>query len=303
MNRPTLTLLCGIPGSGKTTYAKEIIKKHTNTIHLSSDSIRAELYGDESIQGNPSEVFSLMQKRAVDALYDGLNVIYDCTSITRKDRAGIIAACPKFVCIQCDIIWAPVETCIERDAARERTVGKEVIDKMLKRFQAPYYDEGINQIYLYLSDKNFDAYEYTNKLISGMEIPHDNPHHTLNILDHCAYAGNYIVKKLDFHSDCSDILWTAALYHDIGKPYVKAFVDSKGNPCDTAHYYQHQCVGAWMSYGMTVPIDGPGYKMFDIAWLVSTHMDPYLNTKYYNKLPAYLKKQVDLLHEADRNAH
>jgi hypothetical protein len=76
---------------------------------------------------------------------------------------------------------------------------------------------------------------------------------------------------------------------------VKAFFDSKGNPCENAHYYQHQCVGSWMSYGFEVtPF---------VAWLISTHMDPYLNTKYYNKLPAYLKKQVDLLHEADRNAH
>jgi len=32
-------------------------------------------------------------------------------------------------------------------------------------------------------------------------------------------------------------------------------------------------------------------------------MDPYLNTKYYNKLPTYLKKKVDLLHEADLAAH
>ena len=40
-----------------------------------------------------------------------------------------------------------------------------------------------------------------------------------------------------------------------------------------------------------------------IAWLISTHMDPYLNTKYYNKLPEFLKKQIDLLHEADVKAH
>jgi hypothetical protein len=85
------------------------------------------------------------------------------------------------------------------------------------------------------------------------------------------------------------------LAHDIGKPYVKAFVDSKGNACETAHYYQHNCVGAWMSYGLE-------YSPFG-AWLISVHMDPFLNTKYYNKLPAYLKKRVDLLHEADLAAH
>ena len=88
----------------------------------------------------------------------------------------------------------------------------------------------------------------------------------------------------------------AALTHDCGKPYVKSFTDSKGNPCEQAHYYQHQCVGAWMSYGFS---DATPY----VAWLISTHMDVYLNTKYYNNLSAFLKKDVDLLHEADLNAH
>ena len=301
MTKPTLILLCGLPGSGKTHYAKQILNDtyhEDKVIHLSSDNIRKELYGNEAIQGDSIEVFSLMQKRAVEALNNGLNVVYDSTAMTRKDRAGIIAVCPKFVNIQCDIVWAPIEVCIERDASRERTVGKEVINRMLKRFQAPYYDEGIDNIYIHLSDKNFDAYKYTDKLIYNMDIPHDNPHHTLNILDHCVDAGRYIAQKIGY-----GVIWNATLYHDIGKPYVKSFVDSKGNQCDVAHYYQHQCVGSWMSYGMTVYIDGPAYKMIDIAWLISTHMDPYLNTKYYNKLPAYLKKKVDLLHEADKAAH
>ena len=59
MNEQTkkLIILCGIPGSGKTTYAKKYIENNANTIHLSSDAIRKELYGDESVQGNPGEVF------------------------------------------------------------------------------------------------------------------------------------------------------------------------------------------------------------------------------------------------------
>lgn len=290
MNRPTLILLCGIPGSGKTTYAKKYIEEHNNTIHLSSDLIRKELYGDESIQGDPGEVFTLMQKRAIEALNNGLSVVYDSTAVTRKDRSGIIAACPKFAKIECHIIWAPISYCIYRDEfMRKRTVGKAVIDKMLKRFQAPFFDEGLDEIKVILPD-DFDTTEYECNYFYGMKIPHDNPHHTLNIFDHCMDAFKHSVDN-KFNFDIK----TAAIFHDIGKPYVKAFVDSKGNPCETAHYYQHQCVGAWISYGLEV---GPF-----VAWLISTHMEPFFNSKYYNKLPAYLKEQVDLLHEADLAAH
>ena len=292
MNRPTLILLVGIPGSGKTTYVQKYITEHRSTMHISSDQIRAELWGDESIQGDNNEVFSLMQSRAIEALNNGNNVIYDATNITRKDRAYIISQCPKFVKIEAHIIWAPIETCIERDVNRERTVGKEVIDRILKRFQAPYYDEGIDDIKLIWTTKDdFDPYLYLENLINDSDISHDNPHHTLNIKEHCNDAYHYAINH-----NFSSFLLMAAKYHDIGKPYVKAFVDSKGNPSEHAHYYQHQCVSAWMYYG----IDKHNYF---IAWLISTHMDPFLNTKYYNNLPTYLKKTVDLLHEADLASH
>ena len=290
MDRPTLILLVGPPGSGKTTYANKYIAEHSGPIHLSSDKIRAELWGNEATQGDNNEVFSLMQSRAIDALNNGQSVVYDATNVTRKDRSYIIAICPKFVKIEAHVVWAPIEACIERDAARERTVGKEVIDRMLKRFQAVYYDEGIDEIKVILPDE-FDENTYCDKLLDSMKLPHDNSHHTLNIYEHCVKACEYAARKVGINNDVTN----AALLHDIGKPYVKSFIDSKGNPCEQSHYYQHQCLGAYMAYGLMVnPL---------VVWLISTHMDPFLNTKYYNKLPAYLKNQVDLLHAADKAAH
>lgn len=289
MTIPKLILTVGIPGSGKTTYAKRYIQSHENTIHLSSDSIRKELYGDESIQGNPGEVFELMQCRTLDALKNGVNVVYDATNITRKDRSYIILLCPKFVQIEAHIVWAPIKTCIERDAARERTVGKEVIDKMLKRFQAPYYDEGIDTIEV-VFPYNFDTPQYFDECKDAMNIPHDNPHHTLNIHEHCYQAYRYMQEKTSEYN-----LALTAYWHDIGKPYTKEFKDTHGNPSEHAHYYQHHTVGAWMAYGLKLPVDA--------VWLISTHMDPFLNTKYYNNLPPFLKQKVDLLHEADLAAH
>ena len=164
---------------------------------------------------------------------------------------------------------------------------------MLKRFQAPYYDEGIDEIKVILPN-NFNQQKYIDDSMNAMKIPHNNPHHTLDIYDHCESAYKYIVSN----DMCDNTLALAASFHDIGKPYVKTFVNAKGEPSDTAHYYGHQCVGAWMVYGLVVD-----NIRVDVAWLVSTHMAPFLNEKYYRNLPSYLKTSIDLLHEADVAAH
>lgn len=280
-------MLVGISGSGKTTYAKKLIEEISGT-HLSSDSIRKELYGDESIQDDPSVVFDIMRKRALYGLDFGYNVIYDATNVTRKDRASILSVLPKYATIECHIVWAPIETCIERDAVRKRTVGKEVIDKMLKRFQAPFFEEGFDEIKVIYPD-DFNSYHYSCSVIDAMRIPHDNPHHTLGILEHCIEAEKYLKKNND------EELRIAARFHDVGKPYVKSFTNSKGEPCEYAHFYSHQCVSAWVAYGLKCSV----YTV----WLISTHMDPFLDTKYYRNLPPFLKEKIDLLHEADLNAH
>ena len=288
MNRVKLILLVGIPGCGKTTYAKNYIKE-CGGVHLSSDLIRKELYGDESTQGNPNEVFSLMQTRAVEALNNGQDVIYDATNITRKDRSSIISMCPKFVQIESHVVWAPIEACIERDASRDRTVGAEVIHKMLKRFQPPYYDEGIDEIEI-IWPKEFSPDDYAYDMWDKIKIPHDNPHHEFDVDKHCEAAYNYAFK---FNN--TDIL-NAAGWHDIGKSYTKAFVDNKGDPCEIAHYYSHHNYSGWIVYGLSfvTPL---------MAWLVGNHMEPFMNSKHYNNLPPYLKMLIDQLHECDLNAH
>ena len=91
--QPIFTMLVGIPGAGKSTWAKKNI--NTNTRYFSSDEIRKELYGDENFQGDPAEVFSVMQRRTVESLKSGFNVIYDATNVSRKNRRGILHSLPK----------------------------------------------------------------------------------------------------------------------------------------------------------------------------------------------------------------
>ena len=284
--RPTFVMLTGIPGSGKSTYADFIKNQHN--VYLSSDAIRKELFGNESCQEEHHKVFGLMQERTLEALKNGYDVIYDATNVTRKDRHRILSCLPAYVYKKCIIVWAPIEYCIERDAARERTVGLDVIKKVLKRFEAPFYDEGFDEIEV-AYPRGFSSNIYYDGCIRALEIPHDNPHHTADVAEHCKLCGGNLVNL-----DVPDVLKFAGYIHDIGKPFTKTFVNTKGEITDVAHYYGHQAVGAWISYGISHEFVGADSIL--LAWLVSTHMAPMINQKYYNSLDPLYKNWIDILH-------
>lgn len=292
MIRPKFCMIVGICGAGKTTFCNKMATEH-GMIHISSDAIRRELRGDdhEYHPEDNDQVFKIMHRRVFDALDKGSNVLYDATNVTRKDRTDILNKIPNYVCKECYIVWAPISTCIQQDAGREYPVGTAVVHKMLKKFQAPFYDEGFEKIVVVRPDK-FDQMRYTEQCLKDMDIPHDNPHHSLGVYEHCIAAFNY----LHFNNFGDQDVRCAAYWHDVGKPYVKAFIDGHGNSCECAHFYQHQSYGAWMSYGLA----GGDVR---VAWLISTHMDPFWNSKYYLHLPSFLRRDIDLLHEADKNSH
>lgn len=295
MTFPTLKVIVGVPGSGKTTYCNEYVESHVGelVVHLLSDKLRKELLGDMNDQSQNGKIFEEMKTRALNYLDAGCTVLYDATNITRKDRQHILDVCPKYVIKEAVVCWAPVSMCIQRDLNRDRSVGKEVIDKMLKRFQAPYFDEGFDRIHVERPVEWFEKYEaeYIHQTL-GKDISQDNPHHTLSLQQHMSAAYEYLKDMQVVDAD----LRLAAAWHDLGKLYTKTFTNTKGETTDVAHYYGHQGYGAWMVYGFKVCNS-------NIAWLVSTHMDPYLNTKYWQRLPQFLKNKIDLLHQADVSAH
>jgi hypothetical protein len=162
---------------------------------------------------------------------------------------------------------------------------------MLQRFEAPFYDEGFDSIEIYFSGLHPGS-SYYNDCMKALEIPHDNPHHTADVAEHCRLCGEGLADL-----DLPWVVKTAGFVHDIGKPYTKTFVNTKGETTDVAHYYGHQAVGAWISYGFMYT------NRIALAWLISTHMAPMINQKYYNSLDPLYKNWIDALHTADLNAH
>ena len=301
---PKLIMLIGLPGSGKSTYAKQYLADHVeNTVWCSSDGIRKELYGDENIQGNPQTVFEHLHNKVGMYLHRRCNVIYDATNVTRKNRRGVINKFNNIADIEAHVVWAPYEECVARDNERVKKVGEDVIRKFLYRWQSPNYDEGFKFIdVVYNCNAGWKQSQYSNSILNSLKIPHNNPHHTLDVYSHCVAAEKYIQNKWSK----SSILQEAGIYHDVGKPFTKCYKTNKETgkvDYSVAHYYQHDNVGGYFTYGLYPDSAVCKQKAIMTSWLVCNHMQPYFQSNYYKNLNIMYKEWLDMLHEADESAH
>lgn len=141
-----VTVLIGFPASGKSTYAVD--KALDGATVLSSDKIREELYGDESVQGNPAKVFSILYGKMEEAINDGAeHIIIDATNINKRDRAKAIEiAKGGNHIVRAVVMDTPIAECIRRNDARERKVPDFVFDRMLRKYEEPTLSEGFDII-------------------------------------------------------------------------------------------------------------------------------------------------------------
>lgn len=138
MNKNKMFVLIGIPGAGKSTWATA-----QRLPVISSDAIRGELYGDESVQGDGALVFSIVHKRLSEAIKHG-DTIFDATNVSR--RSDLFTKYGD----KCDLIAVyfdtPLEVAKERNHNRSRVVPDFVIERMAKRLVAPKKEEGWKEI-------------------------------------------------------------------------------------------------------------------------------------------------------------
>lgn len=117
MSQQILYLMLGYPGSGKTTTAN-IIQHLTGAVHLSSDTLRLELFPQPSYsQAEHDAVYKELDKRAEELLQNGKNVIYDANLNRYVHRVEKYALCQRTGARPL-LVWIRVP----RDTARSRAV-------------------------------------------------------------------------------------------------------------------------------------------------------------------------------------
>jgi predicted kinase len=134
---PTLTITRGLPGSGKTTWARA----QGGHVRVNRDELRRMLHGGPLLTGWAEIQVTLAQRAQVDALLRaGVNVICDDTNLraqTVRDLAELGRSCGAEVVVR-DFTEVPVDECVARDAARpeDERVGEQTIRDMYRRHLA-----------------------------------------------------------------------------------------------------------------------------------------------------------------------
>jgi predicted kinase len=133
----TLTITRGLPGSGKTTWARQL----AGAVRVNRDDLRRMLHGGHIGLGWAEVQVTIAQQALIEALLRaGVNVISDDTNLTGRAVGAltkIATDCGANVVIK-DFREVPLEVCIERDAQRDEDsrVGEAAIRDMHRRYIA-----------------------------------------------------------------------------------------------------------------------------------------------------------------------
>lgn len=146
-----LYMMCGVPGSGKSTW----VKKHIwgTAAHISRDAIRFSMLGaDDDYFSKETEVFDEFCKQIKENLEKGVDVYADATHLNASSRAKVLnkvkdsARKIEAICIE-----EPIEICLERNNLRtgRAYVPPSAIRRMYSQYTRPERSEGFSNVIVY----------------------------------------------------------------------------------------------------------------------------------------------------------
>lgn len=154
MGKPTLYLMMGYPGSGKTAVAK-MISEATGAVHLWSDVERHKMFGNPTHSETEStELYDALNRRAEELLHKKKSVVFDTNFNFIADRQKLKEIADKQGA-DTVLIWVVVP----EEVARQRSVETgqkrngyhtrmtdEQFDDIVAKLEPPTKDEKVIKI-------------------------------------------------------------------------------------------------------------------------------------------------------------
>ena len=273
----TVTILKGLPASGKSTLATKLVEKHAGRYkRINRDSLRKMLDASHYSKDNEKFITQVESFLILKTLEEGKHVIVDNTHLNpvHVNRIKQLVKGKAEVIINDSFLQVPVEECIKRDLQRLDSVGKDVIMQMYNKYLKPApklveYVEGLPEAVIFdldgtlclMNGRNpYDAstceqdlpnlqvvelyHLYKNKykiiLCSGREDKYKEQTKKWLANNQIEYTHLYMRKSDDFRKD--SIIKTEIYEKFIAPNYnVKLVIDDRD-----------QVVKAWRELGLTV---------------------------------------------------
>lgn len=145
--RPSIVVLCGPAACGKSTFAKRHFRP---TQVISSDWARALVCDDERDQRFNTQAFALVHFLVEQRLTLNRLCVIDSTALTGQARKELLDLARKHhVPATLMLFSASLETCVERDEKRERSVGRAIVERQYQAFEQTRLtipQEGFDQV-------------------------------------------------------------------------------------------------------------------------------------------------------------
>ena len=154
-NHPTMYLICGFLGFGKTTIAKKL-EKELPALRLTHDEIMLKRYGrnPDNFEEKYKEVDKFIRKEAEKAIKQGKNIILDYGFWTREQRQLYYewskALTPNviFYALLCDMEVAKQRVLARtKNNSEELWIDEKCFNELLKRYEPISESEGYPIIY------------------------------------------------------------------------------------------------------------------------------------------------------------
>lgn len=145
----TLVVLCGPSGCGKSAFAA---KHFLATQVVSSDDCRAQISDDAANQAVSRHAFDLMYFIIRKRLLLKRLTVADATNLESFDRRELIKTARWFGFKAAALVFdLPLETCLKRNAGRDRVVPEEAVRLQYGKFQSALKSirqEGFNYVFV-----------------------------------------------------------------------------------------------------------------------------------------------------------
>jgi predicted kinase len=141
-------VLCGVTHSGKTTYAKRLMKKYPakDYAYINTDGIRESLHGSREIKSfDEAAVWNLFEAAKRSALRDGRNIILDACHISKNARWHALNGVNGDHRKVCVVFNTPLKV-IKKRVRKAKRLNEAVLLSMYSSFSMPQMTEGFDEI-------------------------------------------------------------------------------------------------------------------------------------------------------------